>query len=146
MQKVILAIVAVVVGLLLITTILPDTILEVTTEDYAEPFNVTTGGGVTNTTEELSYSSYYDDLTGISASSDNEDDDPIVMEYDPNTNDVVVAGLEASDNRILTITYVRESRQEFTGFSGFVRLLPFLMIVGLFVAGIMGLYSGIRNR
>ena len=146
MTKVLLSIVGLVIGLMLIGNVLPDVIDDVAAEDYSEPFSVTTGVGVTNTTETLSYAHYYEDLTSLSATSDNESDTPVVMDYDEDTYDVVVSGLAASDSRTLTISYVRESRQQFTGFSAFIRLLPFILIAGLFVAALWGLFSAWKSR
>ena len=146
MQKVLLAIVALVVGIMLITTILVDTVNEAATDDYAENFNVSTGAGVTDTTETLSDPSYYDDLTGLSATSDNDNDTPVVMSYDEDTYDVVVDGLQASASRILTINYVKEAHQEFTGFTAFLRMTPFILFIGLFVAGLWALFTHVRSR
>lgn len=138
-SQVLIVVVSVVIGLILVANILPDVVKESTTESYSEPFSVSTGGGQTNTTETLSFANYYDDLTDLSASSDNEADTPVVLSYDPETYDTTVIGLAASDTRILTITYTREAHQEFIGFSTFVRLLPFLLIVGLGFAAIWGI-------
>lgn len=146
MQRVILAIVGFVVGILLITGVLVNQVTETATDTYAENFNVSTGAGVTNTTETLSYPSYYDDLTGLSATSDNENDTPVVMSYNEDTYDVVVDGLEASASRILTINYMMEAHQEFTGFSTILRMSPFILLIGLFVGGIWALFSLARNK
>lgn len=146
MQKVFLAIVVLVVGLILAGTILPDVVTDVASDSYSENYNVSTGSGVTNTTQELSYASYYDDLTGISATSDNESDTPVVMSYDSDTYDVVVDGLVESDSRILTVTYLKDAHTEYTGFAGFVRLVPFIVVIGLVVAGIWSLFSWWRSR
>lgn len=146
MQKVFLAIVVLVVGLILAGTILPDVVTDVASDSYSENYNVSTGAGVTNTTQELSYASYYDDLTGISATSDNESDTPVVMSYDSDTYDVVVDGLVESDSRILTVTYLKDAHTEYTGFAGFVRLVPFIVVIGLVVAGIWSLFSWWRSR
>ena len=146
MQKVILAIVGLVVGLLLIATLLPDVVNDVATDSYSENFEVATGAGVTNTTEALSYAHYYENLTNLSATSDNENDTPTVMSYDEDTYDVVVAGLEASASRMLTISYYKEAHQQYTGFSGFIRMIPFICIVGLVIAGLWSLFSFARNR
>jgi len=139
MRNVILAIVSLVVGILLLTTILPDTIHESTTDPYSEPFSV--GSGVTNVTEALTYDHYYGDLTDLDATSDNEADDPVVLDYIEATKGVVVTGLDSGESRVLTINYVREAYQEFTGFSGFVRLLPFLGVIGLVVAFLWALFG-----
>jgi hypothetical protein len=146
MTKVILSIVGLVVGLILIATVLPDVVDDTVSDAYYENFSVATGVGETSTTETLTYDHYYGDLTDLSASSDNEDDTPVVMDYDEDTKEVEVAGLHASDSRILTIDYVREANQQFTGFSGFVRLLPMLCIVGLVVACLWGLFSSWKSR
>jgi hypothetical protein len=146
MQKVILSIVGLVIGLILVANVLPDVINDVATEDYAEPFTVATGANVTSANETLSYAHYYEDLTDLLADSNNDDDTPVVLAYDKDDYIVTVGGLAASDSRILTIDYVREAHQEFTGFSAFIRLMPFILVIGLFVAVIWGLFSAWKSR
>ena len=146
MTKVVLSIVALIFLLILAGNVLPDVVDDTVADTYSENYNVSTAVGVTNTTESLSYAHYYTDLTGLSATSDNTNDSPVVMTYDSTTYDVLVAGLEASASRILTITYYREGNQQFTGFNGFVRLPPILFIIGGIVACIWGLYSSFRHR
>jgi len=146
MTKVIVSIVGLVLGLMLVANVLPDVIDDVATEDYSEPFTVATGANVTSANETLSYAHYYEDLTDLSADSDNEADTPVVLAYDEDDYIVTVGGLAASDSRILTIDYVREARQQFTGFSAFIRLIPFICVIGLFVACIWGLFSAWKSR
>jgi len=146
MNKIVLGIVGLIVILILAGQVLPDVIDTTASDTYSEPFAVTTGAGVINTTETLSYDNYYSDLTGLTAESDNVADTPIVMSWDEDTNAVVVSGLAESDSRTLTIGYYREAGTEFYGFGGFMQLLPFLVIVGGIVACIIGIYTGVRNR
>ena len=144
MHRVLLTVVGLVLGLMLVGSVLPDVIHDVATEDYSEPFSVSSG--VTNTTETLTYDHYYADLTDLDATSDNVADTPVVMSYDEDTKDVVVTGLDSGESRILTIAYVRESQQDFTGFTPFIRLLPFMLIVGLVVVSLWGLFSAWKSR
>ena len=144
MKNIILAIVGLVVGLLLLATILPDVVTESASDAYSEPFIV--GSGVTNTTQELSSPSYYDDLTGLGVESDNENDTPMVLSYNEDTYYVTVVGLDSGESRILTISYLREAYQEFVGFATFIRFLPFLAIVGLVIAFLWAIFSGVKNR
>jgi len=146
MTRILLAIVGIVIILILAGSVLPDIVDETASDSYSEPFSVTTGGGVTTTNETLSYASYYDDLTGLSATSDNVADTPVVMSYDSTTYEVGIAGLQASDSRILTVAYSREAGTQFYGFGGFMRLLPFLVIVGGVIACIVAIYTGIKKR
>jgi len=146
MTRIVLGIVGIVIILILGGSVLPSVVDETASDSYSEPFSVTTGGGVENTTETLSYASYYDDLTGISATSDNIADTPVVMAYDSTTYEVVIDGLHASDSRILTVAYSREAGTQFYGFGGFMRVLPFLVIVGGVIACIIAIYTGIRKR
>ena len=139
-----MSVVGLVIGLMLVGNVLPGVIHDVATEDYAEPFTVTSG--VTSTTQILAYDHYYADLTLLTAESDNLADTPVVMSYTEATKGVEVIGLDSGESRILTINYVRESRQDFTGFSAFVRLLPFLLIVGLVMAALWGLFSAWKSR
>lgn len=141
MRTVVLSIFGLVIGIFLIANVMSDTVNEIVTDSYSENFDVTTGVGETSTTETLAYAHYYEDLTDLSATSTDEDDDPAIMDYDEDAYEVTVGGLQASESRILTITYVREAHQEFTGFSAFVRLLPFLAVIGLVVASLWGLFS-----
>jgi len=134
MKTVVMSIVGIVLGLLLIANVLPDVVDETITDDYYENFSVSTGVGVTTTTETLTYDHYYADLTELSASSDNEDDTPIVMGYDEDTKVVSIAGLKASDTRIMTVDYVREANP------------PFLCVIGLIVGGLWGLFSHFKSR
>jgi len=145
MTKVIVPIVGLVIGLMLVS-VLPGVVVDVASDDYSEPFSVSTGVGVTSANETLSYAHYYEDLTDLSADSDNELDTPVVLAYDEDDYIVTVGGLAASDSRILTIDYVREAHQEFTGLSSFIRLTPFLAVVGLIVACIWGLFSAWKSR
>lgn len=145
MTKVILSIVGLIFLLFLAGTILPDVVDDTVADPYAENFEVNTGVGETSTVEELAYEHYFGDLTNLSATSDNSNDDPVVMDYDELTYDVTVAGLEASASRVLTINYYKEDNQEFTGFNQFVRLSPFLFIIGGIVACIWGLYSSFKQ-
>ena len=146
MQKVLLTIVCLVLGIILAANMLPDVVTDTVTDPYAESYEVDTGVGETSTTETLSYQHYYEDLTDLTAESTNGSDDPIVLDYDEDTYDVTVGGLVASDSRIITIDYLREGYQQYTGFSTFIRLLPFLVILGLVVAAIYGLFRWHKGR
>jgi hypothetical protein len=146
MTKVILSIVGVVIGLMLIADVMPGVINDVASASYSEPFVVTTQEGQTSANVTLSYANYYGDLTDLSATSDNGADTPVVLAYYQNNYVTTVAGLSADDSRILTINYVREAHQQFTGFSGLIRILPVLLIIGLIVASIWGLFSARRSR
>lgn len=145
-MKVILSIVALILLLILAGTVLPDVVDDTASDAYSENYDVTTGVGETSTTETLTYEHYYGDLRELDATSDNGNDSPTVMAYDEDTYEVTVSGLEASASRILTIDYYREGNQQFTGFSGFLRLLPFIFIIGGIVACLWGLYSSFRGR
>jgi hypothetical protein len=143
MQKVILAIVGLVIGIMLVANLLPDVVDEAATDAYSENFSV--GSGSTTTTETLSYDHYYGDLRNLGVTSDNENDTPVVMAYDENTREVDVAGLDAGETRILTIDYYREANLQYTGFSAFLRLIPFLAIIGLVIAALWALFSNMRR-
>jgi len=124
---------------------LPDVVTDTITEDYSENFEVDTGAGETSTTETLSYQHYHEDLTDLTVESTNGSDTPLVTNYDEDTYGVTVAGLQASASRVLTISYLREGFQQYTGFSTFVRLLPFLVILGLVVAFIWQMFKAKRG-
>ena len=145
-MKVIVMIVGVIVGLIVVGSLMPDAINSVITEPYSENFETVTGVGETSAVETLSYSNYFEDLTDMSVTSDNEDDSPAITDYDETDYDTTVSGLNANDSRILTITYAREAHQEFWGTPQLLRLLPFLIIIGLVGVCLWGLYSSWQNR
>ena len=146
MSKVIVSIVGLIFLLILAGNILPDVVNDVAAEDYSENFENTTGVGVTSVNETLSYAHYYEDLTNLSASSDNGDDTPVILAYEEDDYIVTVGGLQASNSRILTVDYVREAHQEFTGFTAFMRLSPFIFILGGIAACIWSLFSAWKSR
>lgn len=146
MSRIVLGIVGIIVILILGGSVLPGVVDDVGSDEYSEPFSVVTGVGETTTIETLSYASYYDDLTGLSVTSDNVADSPVVLNYTPASYTVGIGTLAASDSRILTIAYSREAGTQFFGFGSFIRLLPFLVIVGGIIACIFAIYSGIKQR
>ena len=125
---------------------LPDVVTDTITEDYAENFEVDTGAGETSSTETLTYQHYHEDLTDLTVESTNDNDTPLVTNYNEDTYGVTVAGLQASASRVLTISYLREGFQQYTGFSTFVRLLPFLVILGLVIAFIWQMFKAKRGE
>lgn len=141
-----MTIVCLVLGIILAANMLPDVVTDTITDPYSENYEVDTGAGETSTTETLEYQHYFEDLTELTAESTNSNDDPLVISYDEDTYDVLVGGLAASESRVLTINYLREGYQQYTGFSTFIRLLPFLVILGLVVAAIWGLFQYRKGR
>ena len=141
-----MTIVCLVLGIILAANMLPDVVTDTITDPYSENYEVDTGAGETSTTETLEYQHYFEDLTELTAESTNSNDDPLVISYDEDTYDVLVGGLAASESRVLTINYYREGYQQYTGFSTFIRLLPFLVILGLVVAAIWGLFQYRKGR
>lgn len=146
MARILLGIVGLIIIIILGGQVLPGVVDQTSAETYSENFATTTGVNVTTATETLGYDSYYDDLTGLSATSDNGADYPAVMAYDPDTDEVTIAGLHASDTRILTIDYSRDAAQNFYGLSPFLALLPVIVIIGGIVACIVAIYTGVRSR
>ena len=124
---------------------LPDVVTDTVTDPYSESFEVDTGVGETSTTETLTYQHYHEDLTDLEVESTNSNDNEVVLEYDEDTYGVTVGGLQASASRILTISYLREGYQQYTGFSTFIRLLPFFVILGLVVAVIWTFFKWRRE-
>lgn len=146
MKQALLSIVGLVVILILAGTVLPDVVTDAASEDYSEPFINTTGAGETSDDVTLSYAHYFEDLTDLSASSNDTGDTPVVLAYDEDTYNVTVSGLQASTTRLLTVAYVREGNQQFTGYSGFLRILPFIFVIGGAVACLWGLVSAWKSR
>ena len=146
MKQAILSIVGLVIILILAGTVLPDVVTDAASESYTEPFINTTGVGETSDDVTLSYAHYYEDLTSLTASSNDTGDTPVVLAYDEDTYNVTISGLQASTTRTLTVGYVREANQQFTGYSGFLRILPFIFVILGAAACIWGLVSAWKSR
>jgi len=146
MTKVLVSVVGLIFLLMLAGNVLPDVVNDVAAEDYSENFENTTGAGVFSANETLSYAHYYEDTTNLSVTSDNGSDTPVILHYNEVDYIVTVGGLAESDSRILTIDYAREAHQEFTGFTGFMRLTPFILILGGIGACIWGIFSAWKSR
>ena len=131
---------------MMVASLLPDVVDEAASTAYSESFSVTTGAEETSTTEALTYDHYYGDTRNLSATSPDVDDNPTIMAYDEDTKEVTVAGLQASETRLLTIGYYKEAHQQYTGFSGFLRLIPFLAIIGLVITALWGLFSHFKRE
>jgi hypothetical protein len=147
MQKVIMSIVGLVIGIMLVANLLPDVVDEAATDAFEQSFTgVTTGVGVTQATVTLGYDHYYGDERNITISSTNTNDTPVVVSYTEATRALVVGDLEASSSRTLTVDYYREANLQYTGFSAFLRLIPFLAIIGLVIAALWGLFGHMKRE
>jgi len=146
MAKIVLGIVGLILVLIFGGQILPDVVNETASDEYSENFATVTGVGVTTSNETLTFDNYYTDTTGLTVESNNVADTPVIFAWHESNNDAEISGLAASDTRTLTIGYYRETGTEFYGFGGFMRLLPFLVIVGGIIACILAVFSGIKNR
>lgn len=110
-------------------------------ESTSQQFNaVTTGGGVTTATLTLSQASFYtDSVQRITVASDNTSDAPSAQSYTSSNRHLVVEGLNASDTRVLTVSYeiVRDSNNgTFNLVAG--NLPTFLILAALFVVVVIG--------
>ena len=136
-----MAIIALVIGLMMVSSILPDVVDEAASTAYSDTTSVVTGGGVTTATVTLTYDHYFGDTRKLTVTSDHAGDSPAITGYTAATKEVEVAGLEASQTRLLTINYYKEAHQQYTGFSAFLRIIPFLAIIGIVMAALWALFS-----
>lgn len=74
MQNVFLGILMLIMGLMMISGVLPDVIDSTVSESYDENFSVNTGVGETSAICTLTYDNYYGDLTDMSVSSTSASD------------------------------------------------------------------------
>ena len=139
MQKVIMAIIALVIGLMMVSSILPDVVDEAASTAYSDTFSVGAVGATHTAT--LSYDHYYGDTRKLSITSDNANDAPVILDYDADTKGVDISGLAAAETRHLTINYYKEAHQQSTGFAAFLRIIPFLTLIGIVMAALWALFS-----
>ena len=75
------------------------------TDVREDSFNVTTGVGETTADVVLVKSLYDDDISTVTALSDNATDTPTVDSYDTATRALTVGGLQADSSREITVSY-----------------------------------------
>jgi len=135
-----MAIIALVIGLMMVSSILPDVVDEAASTAYSDTTSVATLA-VTTATVTLTYDHYFGDTRKLTVTSDRPGDSPAITGYDAATKVVSIDGLEASQTRLLTINYYKEAHQQYTGFSAFLRIIPFLAIIGIVMAALWALFS-----
>lgn len=127
-----------------------DSFHETVTGSYTTSGNVTTGVGVT-TGEVTLDQELYNDNTGwvTSITSSYAGDSARVSSYASGNQTLAVAGLAASQNRLLTITYDYDNTSDFVGLEPSARMGPtillFLIAIG-FPVGIILLIYRERRR
>jgi len=140
-----LAIVGLVVGIMMVASLLPDVVDEAASTAYSDTFTVVTTSE-TETTQTLSHDHYYGDTRNLSATSNHGGDTPTITGYNSATKEVTVGGLATSQTRLLTINYLKEAHQQYTGFASFLRLVPFLALIGLVITALWGLFSHMKRE
>jgi hypothetical protein len=99
---------------------------------FTEPHTIATGAGITSANITLAADVMDGDNTNITITSNNALDEPVPFAYDSATRQITVNGLNASDTRILTISYPIAQLDGFTDTA--VRLIPAYIIVAVICA------------
>jgi len=102
-----------------------------TTAPRTDSFSVTTGGGETTAiigTQEFPWKGLTSSVETISSSQPTLDF-PLCSFV--SGNEVTVSGLDASQTRVLTVTYLYDSNQGFMGASQMATIVPLLLWVGI---------------
>jgi len=133
---------ALLVAALIIILLLPASILAIDQfrlDEQSDPFNVTTGSGVTSANVTLSQELYGDETRNASVTSNLTGDAPIASSYTSSTQVLNVTGLVASESRQLTVEYKIDRMGDYYGAGAGSRVLPVLLILGvLCVVGAAG--------
>ena len=97
---------------------------------YTDTGNVTTGAAETSGNVTLTDDPYLDRLTSVTdITSTNGNDTPIASSYANNT--LLVAGLAASQDRALSITYEYDNTSEFPNSGQVLQVVPTFVLIAL---------------
>lgn len=100
-------------------------------DDQSDPFNVTTGAGVTSTSVTLSQDLYGDETSNIDVSSNITGDAPIASSYNSNTHALTITGLQESESHQLTVDYKIDRMGDYFAAGTGAKILPVLLILGI---------------
>ena len=115
------------------------------TDSRQDSFSVTTTGGQTTAivgTQELPWKGLTSSVETISSSQPTLDF-PLCSFV--SGNEVTVSGLDASQTRVLTVTYLYDSNQGFMGASQMATIVPLLLWVGI-ICLVIGLGMAIFKK
>lgn len=114
--------------------------------DQEDPFNVTTGAGITSAAVALSQELYGDETRYVSISSNLTTDAPIAYSYTSANQSLTVTGLTANTSRRLTCTYSIDRLGDYWGAATATRVWPLMLVLG--GLGIVGgaVYSAMPAR
>jgi len=126
------ALISFIFGLMMVGNVLPDAIDSTIAENVDENYTVVTGAGETSAICTLTDPHYYEDTTHMVVISDSGSDSAAIMDYDSNAYEITVGGLVESKTRIVNVDYYRERDNEaFSYFNTFMKIVPFLIGIGL---------------
>ena len=115
------------------------------TNDTTESFVVTTAGGITTANVTLAYDLYQAATSEVSEFTSNATETPVASSYDEDTQKLLVAALNESTTRTLTVTYLAETDDTVMQVLG--PFLGFFIFGGTAFAVIWGMWhQGGRRR
>lgn len=107
------------------------------TTDVQEPYNITTGGGITTADIILSQELFGDNTISATVTSNFTADAPVPSTYDSSTQTLTITGLVESESRRLTIDYKTDGLWNFPGAGVATRMWPIMLVLG-----VIGLIAG----
>jgi len=118
---------------------------DIKTDAQTDVLYSSTSGSTTDDvvlTEDL----YEDSVNSVSSiTSTNGSDTPTAQTYTSATDTLTVAGLAATGTRNLTIAYSADPLSGYTGLSSMVNFGPLIIFLGIIVASVSALWSGVND-
>ena len=113
--------------------------------EYEESHVATTGGAETTYDVTLSQELFSDETYNAVVTSNVTADAPIPSSYASATQILTVTGLEASETRLLTITYQIDSLEDYFGASLGARVWPLMLVLGVIGVIVGAVYNATRH-
>lgn len=113
--------------------------------EYEESHVAATGANVTSYGVTLSQELFSDKTYNAVITSNVTADAPIPSSYVSSTQVLTVTGLEASETRLLTITYQIDSLEDYFGASLGARVWPLMLVLGVIGVIVGAVYNATRR-
>ena len=146
-MKALIAVLAV-VAVMFLVLVMPSVMNSITdfrTDTFTETYNINLGVGEDNSTVTLSSPLWNSNLAHVEVSSDLNTDTPTPYSYSITPRVLTVQGLTASDNRVLTVSYMTAGLEDYDAVENVSTKTPLFLWGIVIVAPIIALAYALKG-
>ena len=128
-MRIFYAFLIIVVAAILFMLPVSEAIYDFRTDQREDTFSTATGAGATTANETLLDDLYDDDIGSVDIDSDLATDVPLPSSYNSTSQQLLISGLTASDNRTLTVAYDFDALGDSDAINVFLDRLPWIWLL-----------------